>query len=369
MSNTPVVKFEPSPADSLIDSFSSNSNTQYTSLFSEHQVLTPQSFDDESMFEEDRLVPMSPSEEDKKPVKKRKSWGQQLPEPKTNLPPRKRAKTEDEKEQRRVERVLRNRRAAQSSRERKRQEVEALEAEKMAIEQRNRELEARLAEAEANNLRLLQQLQQATGGKMRVFQGSSAVSSPVAEQLRAATPVTFSQELFSSQEEHQSPISTQSVSESRTVNPASLSPSLRPAAVPSNASTSDMTQHPAVSVGSTTALDELAYSTNLSGDLLAQHDINSYFNAPESDLTDPNIFGNGILPASDNFNINFDNLDGHNDSVFDDFILDDFLHQHEDQPTLETQCADELTEKTSILQPPFGASSYGCDDGGNAVSV
>ena len=25
---------------------------------------------------------------EKKPVKKRKSWGQQLPEPKTNLPPR-----------------------------------------------------------------------------------------------------------------------------------------------------------------------------------------------------------------------------------------------------------------------------------------
>ncbi|KAI7535968.1 hypothetical protein KC331_g11730, partial [Hortaea werneckii] len=36
-----------------------------------------------------------------KPAKKRKSWGQELPEPKTHLPPRKRAKTDDEKEQRR----------------------------------------------------------------------------------------------------------------------------------------------------------------------------------------------------------------------------------------------------------------------------
>jgi len=62
--------------------------------------------------------------EEKKPTKKRKSWGQELPTPKTNLPPRKRAKTEDEKEQRRIERVLRNRAAAQTSRERKRLEVE-----------------------------------------------------------------------------------------------------------------------------------------------------------------------------------------------------------------------------------------------------
>jgi transcriptional activator HAC1 len=49
---------------------------------------------------------------------------QALPEPKTNLPPRKRAKTEDEKEQRRIERIKRNRAAAHNSRERKRQETE-----------------------------------------------------------------------------------------------------------------------------------------------------------------------------------------------------------------------------------------------------
>lgn len=61
-----------------------------------------------------------------KPVKKRKSWGQQLPEPKTSLPPRKRAKTEDEKEQRRIERIKRNRAAAHMSRERKRVEAEQL---------------------------------------------------------------------------------------------------------------------------------------------------------------------------------------------------------------------------------------------------
>lgn len=71
---------------------------------------------------------------DGKPVKKRKSWGQVLPEPKTNLPPRKRAKTEDEKEQRRIERVKRNRLAAHNSRERKRQEYEHIQIEKDKLE-------------------------------------------------------------------------------------------------------------------------------------------------------------------------------------------------------------------------------------------
>ncbi|OQO01304.1 hypothetical protein B0A48_12857 [Cryoendolithus antarcticus] len=60
------------------------------------------------------------------PAKKRKSWGQELPEPKTALPPRKRAKTDDEKEQRRIERIKRNRAAAHNSRERKRQETDNL---------------------------------------------------------------------------------------------------------------------------------------------------------------------------------------------------------------------------------------------------
>lgn len=46
---------------------------------------------------------------------------------KTVLPPRKRAKTSEEKEQRRIERILRNRRAAHQSREKKRKYVEYLE--------------------------------------------------------------------------------------------------------------------------------------------------------------------------------------------------------------------------------------------------
>lgn len=200
---------------------------------------------------------------EKKPIKKRKSWGQQLPEPKTNLPPRyilddnfkvvdmsanthsrKRAKTEDEKEQRRVERVLRNRRAAQSSRERKRQEVEALENEKMAIERRNHDLEMRLAEMEAKNMMLQTELEKLTGS-MTVFRGSSTTASP----HQSPRPVTFSKDLFAREANERSPMSAQvsplDTQPTRTVNPASLSPEIRPVAESSNASSSDMTQHPA----------------------------------------------------------------------------------------------------------------------------
>lgn len=46
---------------------------------------------------------------------------------KVTLPPRKRAKTKEEKEQRRIERILRNRRAAHHSREKKRMHLQLLE--------------------------------------------------------------------------------------------------------------------------------------------------------------------------------------------------------------------------------------------------
>ncbi|KAK6330703.1 hypothetical protein TWF718_002904 [Orbilia javanica] len=86
--------------------------------------------------------------DEKKPTKKRKSWGQELPTPTTNLPPRKRAKTDAEKEQRRIERVLRNRAAAHSSRERKRAEQEALEKRKKEIEAENENMKNRLSQFE-----------------------------------------------------------------------------------------------------------------------------------------------------------------------------------------------------------------------------
>lgn len=84
----------------------------------------PQSFSFDNSFQQGSPPP--PVIVTSKQAKKRKSWGQELPEPTTTLPPRKRAKTEDEKEQRRIERIKRNRAAAHNSRERKRQETETL---------------------------------------------------------------------------------------------------------------------------------------------------------------------------------------------------------------------------------------------------
>ncbi|CAL3966687.1 unnamed protein product, partial [Diplocarpon coronariae] len=162
----------------------------------------------------------------------------------------KRAKTEDEKEQRRVERVLRNRRAAQSSRERKRQEVEALEAQKLIVEQTNQDLLRRLQEAEAKNAVLQRQLEE-LGGGMKAFQPSSVASSPGASDQIRKTPrpsITFSQTLFGPSDADRCLTGTPSNAESpivQTVNPASLSPEVGPVDSTPGADSSNLTQHPA----------------------------------------------------------------------------------------------------------------------------
>ncbi|KAJ6153747.1 Snf7 [Penicillium chermesinum] len=134
--------------------------------------------------------------DDKKPAKKRKSWGQELPVPKTNLPPRKRAKTDDEKEQRRIERVLRNRAAAQTSRERKRLEMEKLETEKIRMEEQNQFLLQRLTQMEMENNRLSQQVAQLSA-EVRGSRSSTPkpkAGTPVIESP-TLTPTLFKQEL------------------------------------------------------------------------------------------------------------------------------------------------------------------------------
>jgi len=259
MATTPNVKYEHSPADSIADSFVSTPGTNYPILFPS-ESMNPYDTPDSQSYDSpgDQSIAGTPApEKEKKPVKKRKSWGQQLPEPKTNLPPRKRAKTEDEKEQRRVERVLRNRRAAQTSRERKRQEVEQLEDEKRQIERQNTDLQLQLAEKTNMIVMLEQALERATGEK--VYVGSSTTSSP-GPQYQTPTPLTLSQSLFGSRDGHSASASDNTLVDahqnlqsslhsslsSRTVNPASLSPEMGPVVDQVfNASSSDMTQHPA----------------------------------------------------------------------------------------------------------------------------
>lgn len=232
---TPNLKFENSPTESLLSTpgelYPSLFGSETTSTLNPLDMMSPESYRDEtpdiSVLVGLHSMPGTPNSEsspapEKKAVKKRKSWGQVLPEPKTNLPPRKRAKTEDEKEQRRVERVLRNRRAAQSSRERKRQEVEGLE-------QRNKELEDQLRQARQANLALI--------GQLSKFQRTTSVMArapPSFDALRPS-PLTLSQELFSSQDGHSlsaenagalEQLLTGIPASNNTVNPASLSPTL-----------------------------------------------------------------------------------------------------------------------------------------------
>ena len=170
MANT----LSPATAFSHEDYYPPQATVSLSETSLENSVLTPGATSPESSYsiKEEQVE----GEELKKSTKKRKSWGQELPTPKTNLPPRydtiilnhhrastynsnrKRAKTEDEKEQRRIERVLRNRQAAQSSRERKRQEVEKLEGEKQSIEQQNESLKQRLLAAEHEKFLLHQRV-------------------------------------------------------------------------------------------------------------------------------------------------------------------------------------------------------------------
>jgi transcriptional activator HAC1 len=107
---SPNIKFEGSPAESLL----STPDEMYPSLFGETpaptstvnplEMMSPESISDDNQHDLTMLAGLKafaqPSlsqsaasvdgtpEPEKKQVKKRKSWGQVLPEPKTNLPPR-----------------------------------------------------------------------------------------------------------------------------------------------------------------------------------------------------------------------------------------------------------------------------------------
>lgn len=159
----------------------------------------------------------------------------------TSTASRKRAKTEDEKEQRRIERVLRNRAAAQTSRERKRLEMEKLETEKIRMEQQNQFLLQRLSQMEAENNRLSQQVAQLSA-EVRGSRSSTPVKagSPVSNTATTASP-TLTATLFKQEGEELAmeriPFPTPS-----TIN-LDYSPTLKPSTLAE--ATPDVTQHPA----------------------------------------------------------------------------------------------------------------------------
>lgn len=80
-----------------------------------------------------------------------------LPLPPGALPPRKRAKTKDEKEQRRIERIMRNRQAAHASREKKRRHVEELEKRCVSLTSENEKLHSGFSQVQTQNSQLFEQ--------------------------------------------------------------------------------------------------------------------------------------------------------------------------------------------------------------------
>ncbi|RMJ01161.1 hypothetical protein BD777DRAFT_121935 [Yarrowia lipolytica] len=80
-----------------------------------------------------------------------------LPLPAGALPPRKRAKTENEKEQRRIERIMRNRQAAHASREKKRRHLEDLEKKCSELSSENNDLHHQVTESKKTNMHLMEQ--------------------------------------------------------------------------------------------------------------------------------------------------------------------------------------------------------------------
>ncbi|RAL68672.1 hypothetical protein DID88_007381 [Monilinia fructigena] len=239
--STPNLKFEQSPAESLAESFTSTPGHQYPSLFHPQPSMEP-------------LQAMTPHlagtpAPEKKPVKKRKSWGQQLPEPKTNLPPRKRAKTEDERNK---------------DEERKRQEVEALEAEKRQIERRNNDLELQLANMATRCAELEKRLQKATGGIHDDLSPTflpSANTTPSRQQpFNGQSPIALTKDLFAEEQDpsiRQLMMTPQTLKDTHNIMQSAISPTVNPLSLSSpppmesddkssfNAASFDLTQHSA----------------------------------------------------------------------------------------------------------------------------
>ena len=189
-------------------------------------------------------APSKPEKNEEKQPKKRRSWGQQLPTPTTNLPPRydslracskiltltihrKRAKTEAEKEQRRIERVIRNRLAAHSSRERKRKEVEYLEDEKSTIESENQRLKQQLAILASKNRELQEENISLKAELGRPSKGQSIKQEPEAYHSIPSPPSSNASYIVGPRD---------------SISPPPMSPATE---IHDLAASSDMAQHPA----------------------------------------------------------------------------------------------------------------------------
>ncbi|KAI4099034.1 MAG: hypothetical protein L6R37_006170 [Teloschistes peruensis] len=339
--------------------------------------------------------------DEKRPVKKRKSWGQELPVPKTNLPPRKRAKTEDEKEQRRIERVLRNRQAAQSSRERKRQEVEKLEGEKSAIETQNDNLRQLLMAAEHDKFRLEQKNKKLTA-ELAALKGGSASNrsslapSPSFSAVDFNDPQAIKQEMEDPLFALRTPISLPSDSFSPSISAStdSRSPSPDSLDMGSHAPTTspDMTQHPAEmlcdlqcqsGVVPSVAMIRPTIHDRAPSASLSNNNNNNNNNNKDQRAPSPNMLISSHLFYMSFFEDGFTTTEQCDDSsnifTFDSLVNLDPSEPH-DINNIDTHALlqdDEITQlqadlshptapTSPALQPCLGAPSFGRDGSGNA---
>jgi len=194
------------------------------------------------------------------------------------------------------------------------------------------------------------------------------MTSPSFDALRPS-PVTLSQELFSSQDGH-----TMSANEASsfqqlelltalpnsTVNPASLSPTLTPvpeadeedepatseaspadAAAISKVTSADTTQHPAVSVGGSTTFGmagEVAAATASGADShvapdFSHLDLDSHFPLSAAAHPDSYVLESSFFASPDASDSEYNHTFSDEPFTFDDFITDDHVvHPSEQQP-------------------------------------
>ncbi|MCJ1481157.1 hypothetical protein MMC06_001313 [Schaereria dolodes] len=329
---------------------------------------------------------------ERRTTKKRKSWGQELPTPKTNLPPRKRAKTEDEKEQRRIERVLRNRQAAQSSRERKRQEVEKLEGEKMSIERQNYLLKQRLMAVEHEKFRLAQENAK-MAAQLTAMKNRSSSQRPAKAPTPSCAPSpsltadllqhdrVIKQEL----EEHpfslpspQNTLDPRSSFSSASSNASSRSPSPSHMDFNGSATSPDMTQHPAAMLcglqcqfgAAWRPLETIPPTHPAEVHPLSDIAFGRLFDTPSSPQPALHFFEDGLPPDADGDDTNaflFDSMvdldagePANNDTTneFLDFNNNGDLHTNTlPSTTASFDFPHQLAATSSSLQPRLGASS------------
>ncbi|KAL9629372.1 MAG: hypothetical protein Q9204_005310 [Flavoplaca sp. TL-2023a] len=300
--------------------------------------------------------------DERKPVKKRKSWGQELPTPKTNLPPRKRAKTEDEKEQRRIERVLRNRQAAQSSRERKRQEVEKLEGEKHSIEEQNDMLRQRLLAAEHEKFKLQQQNNRLVAELSVLRRGSTSTQASMAPSPDFAMdhfthPPAIKKELddsFYLRTPISLPSDSFSPSPSASIESRSPSPSSPDLGFHLLTASPDMTQHPAA------MLCDLQSPLSPPADMSFFED--GFTSADPCD--DPS--GNFTFDSMVDLDAGGPSESFLNTKIDDDSIFNSNQDLFQDDNTLQADFPNQIAPTSPALQPCLGAPSSGCDGSGNA---